>query len=152
MTQTLPPQQADRPAGPPSMSPRELVRWFWHQLTSMRVALFLLFLLAVAAVPGSIVPQREANPLAAIDWAERNPGLAVWAERLGLFDVYSTPWFSAIYLLLMISLVGCIIPRIGIHWRGLRARPPAPPSRLTRMPAHLECTVAGDPDTVLDVA
>lgn len=152
MTQTLPPQQADRPAGPPSMSPRELVRWFWHQLTSMRVALFLLFLLAVAAVPGSIVPQREANPLAAIDWAERNPGLAVWAERLGLFDVYSTPWFSAIYLLLMISLVGCIIPRIGIHWRGLRARPPAPPSRLTRMPAHLECTMAGDPDTVLDAA
>ncbi len=152
MTQTLPPQQSETPTGPPSMSPPELARWFWRQLTSMRVALFLLFLLAVAAVPGSVVPQREANPLAALDWAERNPGLATWAERLGLFDVYSTPWFSAIYLLLMVSLVGCIIPRIGLHWRALRARPPAPPSRLTRMPAHLERAVPADPDVVLEAA
>lgn len=134
------------------MSPLEIARWFWRQLTSMRVALFLLFLLAVAAVPGSIVPQREANPLAAADWAERNPGLADWAERFGLFDLYSTPWFSAIYLLLMISLVGCIIPRIGVHWRALRTRPPAPPSRLTRMPAFRETTLAAAPDDVLDAA
>ena len=140
------------PSGPPSLSPPELARWFWHQLTSMRVALFLLFLLAVAAVPGSIVPQREANPLAASDWAERNPDLAVWAERFGLFDLYSTPWFSAIYLLLMISLVGCIIPRVALHWRALRTRPPAPPSRLSRMPAHREQTVSASPDDVLDAA
>jgi cytochrome c biogenesis protein len=144
--------QVPPPAGPPALRPSELGRWAWRQLTSMRVALFLLFLLAVAAVPGSIVPQREANPLAAADWAERNPDLAVWAERLGLFDLYSTPWFSAVYLLLMISLIGCIIPRIGVHWRALRARPPAPPSRLARMPAHRELVVGGTPDDVLDAA
>ena len=97
-----------------------------HFIWLLKFILILLFLctqrLAVSAVPGSIVPQREANPLAAADWAERNPDLAVWAERLGLFDVYSTPWFSSVYLLLMISLVGCIIPRIGTHWRALRTR------------------------------
>lgn len=151
MTDTLTRDEA--PAPPPgSMSPVELGRWVWRQLTSMRVALFLLFLLAVAAIPGSIVPQREANPLAAVDWAERNPELAPWAERFGLFDVYSTPWFSAIYLLLMISLVGCIVPRIATHWRALRTRPPAPPSRLSRMPGHIEVGVDSSPEHVLDAA
>jgi cytochrome c biogenesis protein len=118
----------------------------------MRVALFLLFLLAVVAIPGSIVPQREANPLAASDWAQRNPGLVPWAERLGLFDVYSTPWFSAVYLLLMISLVGCIAPRLRQHARALRATPPAAPRRLDRMPAHRSWTTTASTEAVLDVA
>jgi cytochrome c biogenesis protein len=151
VTDTLTRQDAPTPP-PASMSPIELGRWVWRQLTSMRVALFLLFLLAVASVPGSVVPQREANPLAAADWAERNPSLAPWAERLGLFDLYSTPWFSAIYLLLMVSLVGCIIPRMGTHWRALRAAPPAPPSRFTRMPANVEQHTQAAPEQALDVA
>ncbi len=145
----------DRPspaAAPPPLSPRELARWTWRQLTSMRVALFLLFLLAVAAVPGSIVPQREANPLAALDWAERNPALTPWAQRLGLFDVYSTPWFSAIYLLLMISLVGCILPRIALHWRAVRGTPPSAPRRLARLPGHLTFSSAAAPDEALAAA
>src|SRR4051812_33291633 len=33
------------------------VRWFWRQLTSMRVALILLFLLSLGAIPGSLIPQ-----------------------------------------------------------------------------------------------
>ena len=36
----------------------------WRRLTSMRTALILLFLLAVAAVPGSLLPQRNLNPSA----------------------------------------------------------------------------------------
>ena len=39
------------------------LRWMWRQLTSMRTALLLLFLLAIAAVPGSLLPQRPVNPL-----------------------------------------------------------------------------------------
>jgi cytochrome c biogenesis protein len=126
----------------------QLLRWAWFQLTSMRVALLLLFLLALASVPGSLVPQRETNPLAATDWAERYPALAPWAERLGLFDVYATPWFAAVYLLLLVSLVGCILPRARQHWRALRSTPPAPPQRLDRLPALRTTTVAGEPATV----
>lgn len=33
-----------------------MLRWAWTQLTSMRTELFLLLLLAVAAVPGSLFP------------------------------------------------------------------------------------------------
>ena len=49
------------PSAPPALSPVELARWAWRQLTSMRTALVLLFLLALAAVPGSIVPQKNLD-------------------------------------------------------------------------------------------
>jgi cytochrome c biogenesis protein len=144
------PEPQDPPlAPPPALSPRELARWAWRQLTSMRTALLLLFLLALGAVPGSVVPQRETNPLAAAAWAERNPALVPWAERLGLFDVYSSPWFSAIYLLLVVSLIGCVVPRARVHWRAVRARPPAPPRVLSRLPASRVFEVAEPPDEVL---
>lgn len=118
----------------------------WRQLTSMRVALMLLFLLAVAAIPGSVIPQRGVNPVAVDDFAADNPALAQWYERLGLFDVYSSPWFAAIYLALMVSLVGCILPRTRDHWRALRSRPPRAPRRLERMPAYRRFEVDATPD------
>ena len=46
----------------PTLGPMGMLRWAWTQLTSMRTALFLLLMLAVGAVPGSLFPQRPANP------------------------------------------------------------------------------------------
>ena len=39
--------------------------------------------------------------------------------KVQAFDVYSSVWFSAIYILLFISLVGCVIPRTTHHIRAL---------------------------------
>ena len=102
----------------------------------MRVALILLFLLASPPIPGSVVPQSDINPLTVSDFRARNPALSEWYDRLGLFDVYSAPWFAAIYLALLISLVGCILPRSAQHWRAMRAQPPPAPRRLSRMPVY----------------
>jgi cytochrome c biogenesis protein len=143
---------ATEPGRPPALSPGEFAAWVWRQLTSMRVALILLFLLAVAAIPGSVVPQRDVNPLAVEDFRDRNPGLAQWYERLDLFDVYSAPWFAAIYLALIVSLVGCIVPRSFQHWRASRADPPPAPRRLSRMPAYRRFEVDGAPNDVLAAA
>ena len=141
------------PSGPvPALSGLEFARWFWRQLTSMRVALLLLFLLALAAIPGSIIPQRDVNPVLVNDFVERNPELARWYERFGLFDVFSAPWFAAIYLALLVSLVGCIVPRSLEHWRAMRARPPRTPSRLERLPTHTVMQVAVPSDEVLAAA
>jgi cytochrome c biogenesis protein len=118
----------------------------------MRVALILLFLLAVAAIPGSVVPQREVNPLAVADFRDRSPALAQWYDRLGLFDVYSAPWFAAVYLALIVSLVGCIVPRSFQHWRAARADPPPAPRRLSRMPAYSRFEVDASPADVLAAA
>ena len=103
------------------------LRWMWRQLTSMRTALILLFLLALAAVPGSVFPQRGVAPLRVQEYLQDNPTLGEWLDRFSLFDVYASPWFAAIYLLLMVSLAGCILPRCVQYARNLRAVPPAAP-------------------------
>src|SRR5690606_30260822 len=103
-------------------------------------------------VPGSIWPQRSVDPVRVTEYLRENPATGAWLDRLGLFDVYSSPWFAAIYLLLMISLVGCIIPRTGQHWRSLRAQPPRTPRNLARLEAHASTEVAADPDAVLTAA
>lgn len=120
------------------------IRWAWRQLTSMRTALVLLLLLAIAAIPGSLFPQRSADPNGVTQWKTDNPDAYAIVDSLQLFDVYTSPWFSAIYLLLFISLIGCIIPRIRQHAKALRTRPPRTPVRLARLEAYLERTVSGE--------
>ena len=109
------------------------LRFFWRQLTSMRTAIILLLLLAVAAVPGSMWPQRSSDPNGVIQFYSKNPALAPVLDTIQLFDVYTSVWFSAIYLLLFISLIGCVLPRTMHHLRALRAKPPRTPARLERL-------------------
>ena len=52
---------------------RELPRWSWRQLTSMRTALVLLLLLALAAIPGSVVPQEDVDSLDVRSGARTHP-------------------------------------------------------------------------------
>ncbi|MBA4607892.1 cytochrome c biogenesis protein ResB [Aeromicrobium sp. Marseille-Q0843] len=117
------------------LRPVEFARWAWRQLTSMRTALLLLLLLAVAAVPGSFIPQRGVDARAVQAYYLDHPKLAPVLERLGGFSVFSSVWFSAIYLLLMVSLIGCILPRTRVYAQALRARPPKAPRNFARMPA-----------------
>ncbi len=118
------------------LTAREMLRWTWRQLTSMRTALVLLLLLAMAAIPGSVIPQESVDSLKTSQWQSDHPTLTPFYERLGLFHVYGSPWFAAIYLLLLVSLVGCFVPRIGVYVRALRSQPPATPARLDRLPDH----------------
>ena len=117
---------------------RSSLRWLWRQLTSMRTALILLLLLGVAAIPGSLFPQRNQNPLAVSDYFKSNPGTAKFLDQIQIFDVYSSPWFSAIYILLFISLIGCVLPRTFEHLKGIRAVPSLTPKNLNRMEFHTE--------------
>ncbi|MFR9726290.1 cytochrome c biogenesis protein ResB [Streptomyces sp. MS19] len=127
-------------------------RWFWRQLTSMRVALVLLFLLALASVPGSLIPQEGTDELGVRDFRERNPRLSDFYDTFQLFHVYSSVWFSAVYLLLFVSLVGCILPRSWQFVGQLRGRPARAPRRLTRMPAYTTWRTDAPPEQVLDAA
>ncbi|MEC4576174.1 cytochrome c biogenesis protein ResB [Streptomyces virginiae] len=127
-------------------------RWFWRQLTSMRVALILLFLLSLGAIPGSLVPQTNVDALKVAQWKKDHSSYVGIADALQLFDVYSSVWFSAIYLLLFISLIGCIIPRAWQFVGQLRGRPPGAPKRLDRLPAHTTWRTGRTPEEVLALA
>jgi len=106
----------------------------WRRLTSMRTALILLFLLAVAAVPGSLLPQRPLNPDKTDSYLASHGGWGRFLDRVGAFDVFGSVWFAAIYLLLFISLVGCLIPRIRLHARAVARKPLPAPRNLGRLP------------------
>lgn len=120
----------------------------------MRTALLLLILLALAAVPGSVLPQRgvASDPNAVIRFSRDNPTVSPWLDRLGFFEVYSSPWFAAIYLLLLTSTTGCVLPRCLRLWRSARAAPPRAPTNLSRLDAHLRWQSGQSPDDVLTAA
>ncbi|MFJ5709732.1 cytochrome c biogenesis protein ResB [Streptomyces sp. NPDC093105] len=124
------------------------IRWFWRQLTSMRVALILLFLLSLGAVPGSLIPQTSADELKVAEFKKAHETLTPLYEKLQLFDVYSSVWFSAIYILLFVSLIGCIVPRTWQFVGQLRGLPPGAPKRLTRLPAYTTWRTEADPEEV----
>ncbi len=129
-------KEYSEPIEAPDLSFKSWLRWLWRQLTSMRIALFLLLFLAIASVPGSVFPQRSADPNGVVLYFKNNPDLALWLDNFQLFDVYSSTWFSAIYILLFISLIGCVIPRVGVHYKALRSDPPAAPTNLSRLPSY----------------
>ena len=140
------------PGGPPPLGLGGFLRWCWRQLTSMRVALILLFLFAIAAVPGSVLPQEGNDPIRVNDWIDGNPTWGPLLERLGFFDVYAAPWFAAIYLLLFISVIGCVIPRTRLHWRAMRGTPPPAPRRLDRLAGFRTWSADTPASEVLDRA
>jgi cytochrome c biogenesis protein len=118
-----------------------VLRNAWRGLTSMRTALVLLFLLALAALPGALLPQRSLNQQLVDQYFADYPWLAPTLDRLGFFDVFAAPWFAAIYLLLMVSLIGCVLPRTVEHFATLRAEPVVTPRNLARMPHHASATL-----------
>lgn len=105
-------------------------RNMWRSLTSMGTALVLLFLLALAAIPGALLPQRGLNAAKVDDYLAAHPLIGPWLDELQAFDVFSSFWFTAIYVLLFVS-------RRPRHRRGNRIALAACPGdrRAHRRPA-----------------
>jgi cytochrome c biogenesis protein len=122
-----------------------LARQLWRRLTSMRTALILLFLLALASVPGSLLPQRPLNPSKVQSYLSTHGAWGRFLNSVGGFDVFGSFWFAAIYLLLWISLIGCIIPRIRVYARALRTKPLKAPRNLSRLPESGQFTSTLEP-------
>lgn len=150
-TQTTDASPSGAAATPPSWG---WPRWAWRNLTSMRTAVVLLALLALAAIPGSLFPQRNvaSDPAAVINYTQEHPRLAPWLDRLGMFDVYASSWFAAIYVLLLVSMTGCVLPRSRRLWQSVRDAPPPAPRNLARLEGHQSWRTARKPEEVLAAA
>uniref|UniRef100_UPI003D8DE662 cytochrome c biogenesis protein ResB n=1 Tax=Gordonia sp. B7-2 TaxID=3420932 RepID=UPI003D8DE662 len=151
-THDAPPPDAPKPAASRPHWIKRRVLWplrnLWRSLTSMRTALVLLFLLALAAIPGALLPQRDLNEQKTVQYIADHGTLGELMDRVQLFEVFSSTWFTAIYVLLFVSLVGCLTPRMVEHFHNLRAKPVAAPRNLSRLPRHVEHTVDGDPEEI----
>jgi cytochrome c biogenesis protein len=150
MTATASPTTTAPPPPAPPRAPLALLRNTWRGLTSMRTALVLLFLLALAALPGALLPQRSLNQQLVTQYFTNHPTLAPLLDKLKFFDVFAAPWFAAVYLLLMVSLVGCLLPRTAEQVRALRRPPVATPRNLARLPHPADATLPTPVDAVED--
>src|SRR5262249_61745969 len=103
---------------------------------------------SLAAITGAWLPQRSLNEFKVEQYIAEHPTIGPWLDRLQAFEVFSSFWFTAIYVLLFVSLVGCLTPRMIEHARSLRATPVAAPRNLTRLPKHAssELTLADEAD------
>jgi cytochrome c biogenesis protein len=144
--------RAARPPGLRLGSAVAWLRWGWRQLTSMRTALILLFLLALGSVPGSLLPQDGTNPAAVSQYYVSHPFLARVLGGLGLFNAFGAPWYAAIYLLLFVSLVGCVLPRTLHMAVSARQPPPRAPRHLNRLPFAASYATAMAPEEALESA
>ncbi len=122
----------------------------WRQLTSMRVALILLFLLALASLPGALLPQWSLNSAKTAQYLLDYPTLGPILDRLGFFEVFASPWYAAIYLALFLSLIGCVLPRSLSFIGQLRMPPVATPRNLSRLPHYHRLEVDGTPQQVAE--
>ncbi|HET8590653.1 MAG TPA: cytochrome c biogenesis protein ResB [Nakamurella sp.] len=141
---------ASRRPGGPVRAVTAFARTIWRHLTSMRTALILLFLLALASLPGALLPQWDLNTSKTAQYIADHPTLGPLLDRLGFFGVFASPWYSAIYLLLFISLVGCLTPRTFEFIGQWRAKPVSTPRNLARLPHHATVTVDEPPDAAAE--
>ncbi|WP_037366235.1 cytochrome c biogenesis protein ResB [Amycolatopsis orientalis] len=149
MTTTEAPPKSPQPYRPSAAKQvLAFLRNTWRGLTSMRTALVLLFLLALAALPGALLPQRRLNAPKVDQYISSHGWWGSLLDKLEFYDVYSSVWFSAIYLLLMISLVGCLTPRSFEYLKQMRAKPVLTPRNLARMPHHRIARTARTPETI----
>jgi cytochrome c biogenesis protein len=111
----------------------------WRTLVSVRFAVLQISVLAVAGVIGAVLrqvpgsalhdPQAYADQMAAIHAAydpltvlgvNVGPQVVDAFEWLGLFRVFSAPWFVFLLTLLVVSIVVCTLDRTPALWRSAR--------------------------------
>ncbi len=106
---------------PPSPAPTPLLRRPWFAfLSSMRFAVALLSLLALASVIGTVLQQNQSEVAYLVEFG---PFWHQIFRFLGLYDVYSAPWFVAILAFLILSTGLCLwrnIPPFVREMRGFR--------------------------------
>ena len=135
----------------PRMTLRRSLALAWRTLRSMRTALILLLLLALASVVGSLIPQIPNSPERAASFQIAHPLLGAFYRRAGLFDVFGSWWFALIATMLFVSLVACLLPRTRAHVRALR-QPPLQVRELDAMPRFEERRVGATPERAVEIA
>ena len=93
--------------------------WLWRTLTSIRLTVFLLLILAALAVIGTVLPQNQPPGQYLARFGEVWGGL-LW--RAGFADVYFSPWFLAPLCLLALNILACVVHGLPQAVRRARTR------------------------------
>jgi cytochrome c biogenesis protein len=163
-TRPLPPtaQAAAGVDASPSAMDRvdRVLEGLWHFLTSMRVGLVLILLLAALGVVGSLVIQAPpgvlADPEAKATWLnEVRPKFGGWTDvmnGLQLFEIFSSVVFRVLVAGLTISLIACSVHRFPGMWRtATKPRVDVGPAFFEHAPQHEAVVVRHEPAETLAI-
>jgi cytochrome c biogenesis protein len=93
----------------------------WRFFSSVKLTFFLLIILAIASILGTIIPQRGQG---AMEFARNiSPEMFRFLSSLNLFDMYHSLWFRLIVLCLTLNLIICSINRFPTAWKRFRLLP-----------------------------
>lgn len=106
-------------------APGELFERIWHLFISMRFGLFLILILAVLALVGTLVAQAPAgmrnDAQAYAAWLETvRPRYGGWTnvfQTIGFFGIFDSAIFKGVAVMLITSTVACSINRAPLLWR-----------------------------------
>jgi cytochrome c biogenesis protein ResB len=88
-------------------------RWLWRELSRIRLAVWLLIIMAVTMIVGSVFPQGYGPEMYIASWGEeRYAAFAKW----GLLNLFHTKYFLILGAILLLNLVFCSL----IRWSGRR--------------------------------
>jgi cytochrome c biogenesis protein len=86
----------------------------WDSVSSLRLTIALLIILAVASIFGTVIPQ-NASPDQYLQFYK--PATYKILKILGFLDMYHAGWFTFLLALLSFHLVACSLKRFRITWR-----------------------------------
>jgi cytochrome c biogenesis protein len=137
---------AGQQAASPSLRPAGLdpFRWAWDLLTNVKFALVLVGAAAVAGLVGTVLPQLPApmrdNAAARQAWLELQREdygrFTSPMDRLWLFDVFNSPWFNALWALIIVAVTVCAVSRFRPVWRSVHHPPRRVPDRYYEVAHH----------------
>ncbi len=87
---------------------------FWDFFSSVKLALFCFFTLAIASIVGTIIPQNEAP---AVYIQKYGAQIAEIFRLLNIPDMYNSWWFVSLLALFSINLIVCSFDRLPTVWK-----------------------------------
>ena len=90
----------------------------WKFLSSVKLAVVLLIILAIVSVIGTLIAQNEAPEQYLREYSQATVNLF---ETLGFFDMYHTWWFVFLLFLLTANLTVCTLDRFPHTWKVITA-------------------------------
>jgi cytochrome c biogenesis protein len=115
----------DGVGGGPSVSTSDVLDRIWRFFISMRTGLWLILILGLLSLVGTLLVQApagmKADPAAYTSWVasihSKYGGWTPVLDKLGLFSVFTSIWFKGITVLLTTSILACSVNRAPRLWK-----------------------------------
>lgn len=128
----------------PQFSSINPFRFIWELLCSVKFALMLVGIAAAACMLGVLLPQvpipMRNNPAARSAWLELQreqfgpfTGLM---DSLDLFDIFYSPWFYFLWLVIIVAVTVCTVSRFRPIARSVHKAPKVVPARYFQTAHH----------------